>query len=365
MAKVFAYAGGYLDCDGGTAIDPIVCADILAADVAGGWGVFTNPGTGVYKCTAGQLRFGQNSVTFFEMASELLFFDGAGTQKLRARPNATLTLTNSGIWIYSTGNDWSLIEGTTTATRCTFRADYRINWKGTATLTDCNQPSGNTWIDSANITLVRCYVGKLYLSDPLGAGSQDNVFGYVEGNTGGPLVELRGGEVLGQLRLYNCPLDVVDCAFDDTNLKVDPNGGPLRERYTFARAALQSSGAACAGATVLDKNEGGDTEFTYETNANGLPDAEQLLTAREWVYSGTPASPTLTDHNPFTLTVEKNGYEPYSEVATIDNPQEDAIALLARVPRVVAGLEHSVESAPTALTHELNPVLTLEHAVAA
>ena len=74
---------------GGEAEDPITLSDIYNADVAGGWGVVTNPEPLVYRFKV-RLQIGDgDEQTYFASSDNNIYFD---VSVLEIKPKATVVL---------------------------------------------------------------------------------------------------------------------------------------------------------------------------------------------------------------------------------------------------------------------------------
>ena len=336
MAKSITYDAGSdrLYCDGGTAEDPITLADVLAADVAGGWGQVTHyAGTGsvlarpLYVIEA-CLQTGTNSETYVTIDDEVLWTHawelGAGTH---------LVVTDSVIEM-----------------GCSYDGGTRSSvywWQGSAVITDSTLGHKNWYYQCTGI-IARSRLGRhegtmhlknaVSLIDVLFSGELSLKATYGEPTltrvstdriTGNPASDREmvadGLCIFEQVRVWRtCTVLIRNPLTSDYARYINIDDGVIREQWTFARPVLDEAGDPVAGATVTITNAQDAEVASYTTNASGLPAATTYLTSREW----TGTSETLTNHSPFTLTVAKAGYQTLTEIDTVDHALYDAIVLL-------------------------------------
>ena len=108
--------------------------------------------------------------------------------------------------------------------------------------------------------------------------------------------------------ITNSSTNIVNWGFGDA--------GSIRISFTVDVNVVDETGTAINGATVAITPTGtseNNNNFSVTTDANG-DITQQTLTTRIYTSSnpgGTTTTTTITNYNPFTLTVSKAGYKTY------------------------------------------------------
>lgn len=121
--------------------------------------------------------------------------------------------------------------------------------------------------------------------------------------------------------------------------------GKAFRQYTFTLEVFKSNGVAVAGATVKLLNNDASEAFNVTTDASGCI-AEQTVSRG---YYDNANGDTLQDYGPFSLVVEKTGFETYvHEDITLDEPVDWRISLTSELtkPSIVTRTRTKIVEAP-------------------
>ena len=336
MAKTITYdaPSNTISADGGTSDDRITLENIYQADLAGGWGVFFKHGEGAYSTTA-NVWVGHNSATYFRILREgLLSSADDNISPFSAGANGdcyfrwgVLASTDG---FMAAGSSNFLFDGGLDARHFCFRPFYRTYDEGavelrspSCTLQDC-QIQGKLRCRYTAHKIIRCVTrGHIDPDTNIHGDSENNIFGSVYSTSPSPR-SLRDCLVIGLVRVNRGIFSITNPWQPLSMVEISHSSGEIRENFTFAPIWQYVSGDPVGGATIIVQDKDGNEVANYETNVSGLPDVVPEIRVRMW--AGTEE--TETDYNPFTVTASKAGYQTYTAVITIDNPQEDPITLL-------------------------------------
>jgi hypothetical protein len=106
-------------------------------------------------------------------------------------------------------------------------------------------------------------------------------------------------------------------------------GNPTMRFYSQVTLKIvDKDNNAISGATVTVLNTNGTQEFSVSTNASGEFATEQYVLSQSAVpTSGNGVATTWTTYSPFTITIQKAGYESYRGIFTITTAIDWEIAL--------------------------------------
>lgn len=301
----------------GTSSAPVTCADVLAADVANGWNVITSPATGVYLLNA-NLEIGDGvTASYFRSLNEFVRF--ADEMRLLVKSNATLQSGDVQDGYGIDGTQWDTYwpdnyiseSGSTLlfyASTVRQRSPRRFLIRGTtawisSTLNRCNQ----LYVVGGTHTFTRCdfMATTLYRDSSPIITLQDTLLG-------GGVLQIQ--TLTNPIFIGNAQVKLIAVSNPITTEVINPTGAytpnisgsednAIAEKFPVSLLLRDPSGNALANATATLVDQFGTQVFSLTSDANGAT-AEQAVTVKQWV--GT--AETLTDFNPFTLTISHADY---------------------------------------------------------
>lgn len=304
-----------------------LCSSILAADVAGGWGVTFNNANQYYLNA--NLEIGDGSTTTPCSDTAVHFQVGAtgNLKTFQVRNKATLTFTNSSITVFhTTSYSYIFNGGAVILTNCYFRSNLNTGWlvESGASITATNTSIDNIrWALASTNTLTRVNIvnssSVFYILTAIGTYS-DVVFAgilYADGGstTTGRTVTVNNsvfnGSSLGEFwcgsgHLY---LNLINCTAANWTFINDGGsyGWWVYRKQTFDVATNPS-------ATVTLKDNAGNTVFSVTSDGTSGAIAQQTVTRG---YYAEATGNTLQDYGPFTLTISKAGYVTYTHTGIV------------------------------------------------
>lgn len=301
----------------GTSSAPVTCADVLAADVANGWNVITSPATGVYLLNA-NLEIGDGvTASYFRSLNEFVRF--ADEMRLLVKSNATLQSGDVQDGYGIDGTQWDTYwpdnyiseYGSTLlfyASTVRQRSPRRFLIRGTtawisSTLNRCNQ----LYVVGGTHTFTRCdfMATTLYRDSSPIITLQDTLLG-------GGVLQIQ--TLTNPIFIGNAQVKLIAVSNPITTEVINPTGAytpnisgsednAIAEKFPVSLLLRDPSGNALANATATLVDQFGTQVFSLTSDANGAT-AEQAVTVKQWV--GTDE--TLTEFNPFTLTISHADY---------------------------------------------------------
>lgn len=141
----------------------------------------------------------------------------------------------------------------------------------------------------------------------------------INNNAGGSEIQHWGG--------FTGTLNVIDCITNPDNWQWRPGANGITNlKYTVNVKVTDKDGNALSGVTVTLNDVDGNQIFSLTTDANGEI-TEQTVTSK--TYTGD--TPTIDNNNPFTLTIEKAGYQTYVKKFVLEEKAKWEIKLAKAV----------------------------------
>jgi len=332
MAKIITYdvPTNTISADGGTAADPITPQDIQDAIDAGGWGVeyhyaitdddFASCEFWIFHC---EIEVGFDSETYWKqdkqgiMATGGLSFGSYCTHTI----NRSVVIGKTSGYLYGTADwDWSWV----------WLGDwYRFN----GTVDNCTMMAYSSGIYGPQMRLrgaadySHCQFYRLLT---VFRDSEDTFDDLVANRVkaGEITVYFNDAHILLESAItYDGQLHVVNPDPPLSTLTLLKDGDSIYEEYRLQPLVCDVSGNPITGVTVTAVDTNGIEQAQYETQADGLP-ADETLIPRTTA-TRADGETTEVNHNPYTITFEKEGYQTVTVVGDIEDDLEDPIVLLA------------------------------------
>lgn len=299
---------------GGTSSAPVTMADVLAADVANGWGVITSPATGVYLLNA-NLEIGDVvTATYFRLNDSILRM--ADNCLLTRKANSTFSAARSSISVSFTGqarDDGVVIYDKVMLIYRQSVGGYYRHY-GKCTWTDVlvsavtpNRYSHYFYHADSVLTRVTCDSGlsPFTIMATIPAISNITAINCSRGISPEASVSVSGFTAM------NCTIDVrtygaITARVVDSEFLTVENGlagSAIIADKSVSLLLHDPAGDPLPNATATLVDQFGTQVFSLTSDASGAT-AEQAVTVKQWV--GT--AETLTEFNPFTLTISHADY---------------------------------------------------------
>ena len=336
MAKVITYDGTHLTCNGGTEADPITMANVLSADVAGGWGIVSKDGDAdAYTVNAaaipGEWRIGNSAASVFRSELEgvtILHHGGASNKvvlRLYSGSKLQLGLLDADGKAYD-GSSWTWNTDQSPGSRVIVEAIGELRVYGSSWVAGgwaarfVTRPSNAIWIASALSTrefhsptyLNQTFRDCIFLQGVSGPAVGHDIDGTIMVNSAWGLAigssgTARNVRVLrASTSTWNrystvAVVNAVDCEGVDFSSSHQQTDNDIYEQFTVQVSAQAGDGTPVEGATVALYDAADTLAFSEATGADGKT-AIHDVTWRRYLYaSGTV--PTITESSPHRLRI--------------------------------------------------------------
>ena len=302
-------------------------ADILAADVGGGWGVVTNVGEMYLIMAHVVIGDGSNPTKLIDNNVGMQI-GVTGTRKtFLTLVHSSFEMTGCLLIFFMTVQKYSY--GTWKFSNCSVyeREDnsFALYMRGTQEYKRTEFDSSSWYQRVGESSYNRCLTTISEKVVYATTGIIDDWFINGELEVVWVAATLRNSEITGILRIKadNVHAILINTIFDENTLEITHDTSSLSEKYEFNVLVTDKNNNPLV-ATITLKDKYGTIKHTTDTGVNGkLASAWEVLANK---YEGT--SETKTEYNPFTLTVRKLGYADYETEITIDHEIEsDQIVL--------------------------------------
>lgn len=340
--------------------------DLVSADTAGGWGIYTADATGTQIICSGKIIIGDAAtastcsdtlkhVTFTDGSTaawgHLITVKGASSLTLGTLVDATDKTTKNGCIItsldadnnhYIIGNSYSagtakvyLYDTKITSVATTFIAptagtfDLRIY---NCQFDGCHFESLQSSSDLYNVNMANC--GEAILGC-LGTMDRINIYGsanvYFATTTQSILKNIW---MRSNTRAFRCwgitvDQDIINGDFDSWATQWgDVCTAVVNRKYEVDLLVQDTAGAAVGTATCVLKDKNGTQIFSVNTDALGVIATQTVSKS----YFDQAHGDTEQEYGPHTLTVTKAGYQTYTQVFTLTEKTDWTITLLDEVP---------------------------------